>query len=381
MIFNTDDFKEYYFSKEGIYAYEQIEISPKDKYVAGGVFDKVVCWDVGSGEIVLEFMFDSGGGITDLSFSYDEKLLAVASVEGVSVIEIGTGAILWTTGENYGNQIYKVDFSPMGNYVLANHEKLELYDAREGTLVSNFSGILVSDAIFAETDDRVLISTLDGVSGEFLTPVGATVQEIDDFDGELFTTSRYTDPLQDDIKLTTEHVLGDMYTIGNSDLYSSSDGNYLALSHADGFIEVFDLNQGSNPVYAIAEHQMMVNDILFSEKVMATGCGDGRSMIFDLETGKIRSVLSLDHPIENIEFSQDGTKMMMYCPDIKSAFIFSVDSGEYLFKMESDNTMTKFGFTPDNKKAVMLLEDGTAIVGSLYTGVKELILAAENLID
>ena len=92
----------------------------------------------------------------------------------------------------------------------------------------------------------------------------------------------------------------------------------------------------------------------------------------------IRHVLPCAGYASGVEFSPDGTKLMLISigntDNRNYAYIYSVETGALLFRMEAGNTaIENFGFSKDGSSAVLLLKDGSAIVGKLYDSLDTMI--------
>ena len=370
--------------------YQDLSFSSDGKYLAGISGNLVSCWDANSGKKIFEVIDKDGAIISQVVFKPLSSYLAVAATDGVSLYDVLSNDVIWKVGKGDSNQVYRVVFSNNGKYMLARNLKVALYDAADGSLLSDFGSITVIDGIFHPNGISILMSRENGTFGAFSTPAGSTIEKVQDFREELFFTERYTEfknEKKDDdsgagnINLVSEHSTGPNYSQADSRMYTSLDGKYIALSHGDGFIEIWDIKKSAKPLYGIAEHNLPVKDVLFSGEVMASASLDGRVMLFDLSDGLLSHVVSFGTSVQRVEFSADGRRLIVYSEAENCAYVLSVESGAILFKLSGGEMKIKdIGFTLDGKKAVALLEDGSAIIGRLYPKLNDLLEHAKNIV-
>ncbi len=328
----------------------------------------VYVWDVKSDQLPWQFMMPDAEMATDVSISPTDHQLAVATLNGIHVLDMDTKEILWSLREEDSHQIFQGTFSPDGAYLLVEHEWIRLYDASSGVLLTDFNGLHGSDAVFQRDNGTVLISMQDGTFGAFTTPICATVQTWSSFTESLYTTPRFTPLQNDDMSLETWHSPGAPYENIPPQLFSSPNGKDLALAHSDGFVEIWDVEVSAQPLHGIAEHRMPVTDLLFFDRLVATASLDGRIMLFDLDVGAIQSVIPVGSPVHRLEFSVDGRKIMAYCPDIHTAYVYSTQKPVCLFALTgTSGPMADMGFTQDNTRSVLINKDGSAQVGTIYS--------------
>ncbi|MBO4838686.1 MAG: hypothetical protein J5493_04885 [Lachnospiraceae bacterium] len=208
----------------------------------------------------------------------------------------------------------------------------------------------------------------------------------DSFDGELVTTPRYTDPSQNIMLGELRHVCSDYYSTppGNANrkaaIYTDPETKYAVYTHYDGFIEAFDIRDPDNVKYSwcVAEHcYNSVTDLVFHGDLMAS-CGgfDPRCAVFDLSTGKMVHVLRGTGYTHQCEFSPDGSKLILLSGLTRNIIhVYAVQTGTLLYHYTAPEGLrfTDIGFTADSSASVALLEDGRALIGTLYGTLDELI--------
>lgn len=325
-------------------------------------------WELKKGQLFMEYSLREGETITDLSISSSSDQLIISNTNGIHVVNTKTHATVWTLHDEPNNQIFFGTFSPEGDYVLVKHEWIRLYNASDGTLLTDFGQIRGRDAIFHRINGTILISIEDGSSGTFTTPKSASVQNQTSFSDPLHKAPRFTAHQRDDISLETQHSVALPFGNVPPQMYSSPDGQYIAITHSDGFVEIWDVDVSSKPQYGIAEHKQRVTDLIFSDSLVATASFDGRVMLFDMELGHIRAVIPVGFPVQSIEFSPDGLKIMIYCSEIHTAYVYTTQNPICLFELKGKAApLMGLGFTKDNTKAVLINSDGSAQVGNIYS--------------
>lgn len=352
---------------------ELIRFSPSGRYLTASSWDNVIVWEYANGIIMQQFVNDTRN-ISQLLFSSDEKQLAIASTEGVKLMDLTTGDKIWSIGENLYNQIYRIRFSENGKYLLALNTKIAVHDVATGMLLTDLDGINVLDAVFDSASTSILVSLEDGSFATFSTPEGSSVKLVDSYEEKLFSTNRNNALSVGNVKIISEHQIGPMYQIANSMMCSSPDGNFVALAHGDGFIEIWDVRIDDTPLSGIAEHYNIVTDMVFSNGLLASSSRDGRVLIYDIENEKVRFIFPIGKEVTNIEFSNDGSKLIALCNECNTAYVYSTTSGAMLFQLlGKDIQITSVGFTESGDSAVAKRQDGSAIVGKLYQTLDELI--------
>jgi WD40 repeat protein len=336
--------------------------------LAAGSGQVVYLWNIEEGRLQMEYTMNEGDTVTDLSFSPSSNQLLISNTTGIHVVDIESNATIWSLVDEANYQMFKGTYSPNGEYILVKHEWLHLFDAYDGTLLTDFGGIRGSDAIFHQNNGTILISMEDGAFGAFTTPKSASIQTWTSFSDPLYTISRFTELKRGETSLETQHSVALPFANTPPRMYSSPEGHHLALAHSDGFVEIWDVDVSSRPKYGIAEHQLLVTDLLFSGNLVATASYDGRVMLFDLDLGQIRAVIPVGSQVHRIEFSADNKKIMIYCSEIHTAFVYTTKNPVCLFELKGATApMMDLGFTMDSTKAVLISSDGSAQVGTIYS--------------
>ncbi len=360
--------------------YFPIRFSGDGKTVAASSMSLYFVWDAETGALILQGTANvSSYGTTEVRLNYDGSVLVIMESEYLAAISVPDGETLWErTTES--NTVTSAVISPNGKYVAASGGIEGVFDIRTGEALSE-----MPCTAFSNDGTKVLTGTYSTAPALLCTPEYATAKIVESYDGELFTTPRYT-PTSSFLMLSLKHNPGEYYTTfpGNVNrktaVYISPDTHYAASTAADGFIEVFDVSDPDNPVdaYCIAEHcYNSVEDVVFNGSLMASVGGyDPRCAIFDLESGTMLHVLRGERYAHKAEFSEDGSKIMLLSGAGKNlVFVYSVQTANLLYRFEAPEgcSFTEIGFSSDGKQAVARLSDGRAMVGEVYTTLEEMI--------
>jgi WD40 repeat protein len=355
----------------------RLTFSPDGKWIAAGLGPFVAVWDASSGQLITRTPVTNAAAIYSLRISPDSKQLVYVEETRIVMLDPMSGEIIWIYNDPYPNQIYAVEFSPDGSSLLARHLYAVLLDVRNGNVLHDFGDMEVQGAVFDPSGATILFSLYDGGFGGYATPLGASVQRLDAYSGNLYRVERFTPIPEEKSHLISLHDPGTQVPPGQSRIFTAPNSRYAALAHGDGFIEVWDLSTAQTPAYGIAEHYQVVNDILFTETIMASGGRDGRVMIFDLEQGQLRFALTLGNTIHRLEISPDSTKLMALHDDGTSATVVSTVSGGILFELDGKGSPIKdMGFSVDGKQAVIITENGSAWIGQMHTEFADLLQAS-----
>ena len=364
--------------------YFPIYFSGNGKYVVSSSASMYFVWNAENGKLVLSGVSNAPGpmALGSAVINYDGSVVLYMTEDYLCAVEVKSGKLLWEiTTES--NVVTEARVSPNGKYVCAAGGISGVYDIKTGEMLSD-----LPCTAFSNDGTKVLSDTYSSDPSVLVTPEAATAKIVEGYEGELFTTPRYTPPSAF-VGVTLRHVDGDYYTTlpgsagRKSAMYISPDTKYAACTHYDGFIEVFDISDTDNVknAYCVAEHcYNSVEDIVFNGSLMAS-CGgyDPRCAIFDLENGTMVHVLRGEGYAWQCEFSEDGTKLMLLCGLKKNVvLVYSVRTGNLLYRITApgDLSFSEMGFSMDGTKAVARLTDGRAAVGELYGSLDALIKKA-----
>ena len=353
--------------------------SPDDRYLALESGSMGFVFDLTDGKPVLSFDMTNGGSpVSTLRFSPDGSRLVLPCNGKLRCFSVPGGDLLWETAEEVnlgGDGVLTV--SPDGRY-LAVSGSGGIFDLATGEKLSD-----VSATAFSHDGSLVLLNAYTAVPKLAATDLSATVKRLEGCSDPISKTVRYTDPAEQ-IQVTLSHNPGSFYSEDptvQARTFTDPTLRYLAYAHPDGFVELFDLEKGDGSAFAAyGEHcYHAVTDLVFHGSLLASAGGfDRRAVLFDCESGQILRVLQGSGFAEGVEFSPDGTKLMLLCTDrqtgAETACVYSVRTGDLLFTMEAEEkSVQEFGFSEDGARAILKLSDGSAVVGTLYADLDEML--------
>ena len=362
--------------------YGNIQYSGDGKRIAGTSGSYYCVWDAASGRLILNESVGDGEWVDHILINEDGSILLIMSSTFLKAVKVDDGRILW---EKYAdsNVVTEAYMSPDGTLVGTSGGIQGVFEVNSGKVIYPDGA-----TTFSSDGSKVMAAAYGNRPRLLVTPAAATLHKVAGFSEELFSTPRFSNPGKS-ITVSLRHNPGEIYTTppGNAGRksagYISPNLKYAAQTHYDGFIEVFDISDPDDPknAFCLAEHcYSSVEDLIFSDELMAS-CGgfDPRCVLYDLDKGQIRYVLAGREYCHGCEFSPDGSKIIMLCGyELDKAYVYSTESGNLLYLMEPDRDryFTRIGFTPDGSKAVAVMDDGSALVGEVYTDIDELIRQA-----
>ena len=360
--------------------YREIVYSGNGKHVAAVSGTMYFVWDAKTGKIEL-----SGEKEDDwpehIVMNNDGTIALIMSSNYLEAISIRTGKTLWSkTAES--NIVTEAYLSENGKYVSASGGISGVFDIATGNVI--YDGPATR---FSHDSRMVIADTYYNRPILLATPELSTVTTVNSFSEKLFTTPRNTN-LSQNVTITLKHFCSDIYSQESgrtTSSFTSPDTHYGAYCHYDGFIEVFDFSDLNNRVNicCLAEHcYNCISDLIFNGDLMAS-CGgyDPRCVIYDLQARQIRYVLAGTEYCHYCEFSPDGTKIIMVCGYYgNKAYVYSTDNGNLLYEFTAPegHYFRDGGFTNDGERVVAIIDDGSAMVGTLYLTIDEMLEAAAN---
>ena len=360
--------------------YSPIMFSGDGKTIAASSGNMYFAWNSESGKTILQGAYTNAYMLSEVLINYDGSTLLLMDSGTLAAVDVKTGSLLWTKSAE-SNIVTEADISPNGKYVCSAGGIEGVFDIRTGEVLTT-----QPCTAFSNDGTKVLCDTYGNDPSLLITPEAATAKLVDHFDGEIITTPRYTDPSEYIYLGELRHVCSDFYSTppGNANrkaaVYTDPETKYAAYTHYDGFIEVFDIRDPQNVfgTYCVAEHCFnSVADLVFNGDLMAS-CGgfDPRCAVFDLSTGQMVHVLRGTGYAHQCEFSPDGSKLILLCGASQDViYVYAVETGILLYHYTAPEglSFTGIGFTADSSTSVAILEDGRALVGTLYVTLDELI--------
>ena len=365
--------------------YQNMRFSNDGRYVCATSGAMYFVWDRNGGIVLsgsIEDLYEEGqfAGVEQVELNEDGSILLVMNSDLLQAIDVGSGNVIWQK-INESNIVTEAYISPNGRYVASTGGISGIFDLATGQTLCERSA-----TSFSSDSGMVIADTYTSKPVILCTPDSSTVSHISKWNGKLYSVDRYTDPGQT-ISITLNHFSSEIYQTPDrtSSSFISPDLKYGVYAHYDGFMEVFDISDPANArnIYSIAEHcYNCVSDLVFHEDLMAS-CGgyDPRCVLFDLKSGQIRNVLLGQEYCYGSEFSPDGTKIIILCGyELDQVYVYSTQSGNllYLFNAPEGREFHDIGFTEDGTLAVAVMDDGSAITGTVYPTIDELVMAASE---
>ena len=362
--------------------FDDYALSPDGKIVACDMklFGIILLFDTETGNLYDYFGFPQADSyaVSNMAFSSDSSRLSFVVNHKLYVIDPRIPQNVYMTSELY-TTVYSpsVEYSRDGKYIQVTEQNLYIYDAEtyyvvlfetaeEGTPFGN--AIALNDTIFAtKGNGQITIYSL---------PELTSVRQEKEAPGEL--VERYYPGIAPEgaVEMKGEHELIHGYWEQHSQLPDellvavnrySKDGNTSAIVYPDGAIELFDtfgdgtvketLSQLERPITAFG----MVNGMLVASDE------SGRMMFYDLENKNVVRILNDGAGYIGFSYSADGTLLMALRTGSRIIDVFSMKDAEKLFSMIGPVGFEEFAFTTDGKYAVGIMDDGTYLVGELFT--------------
>lgn len=331
--------------------YTKIRYSGNGEYVAAVSGNRYYVWKSSDGSLAFEKENDESYMDQDVLISYDGKIVLTMTSKFLKATNVITGEELWAK-EGGSDLVTQAFLSPDGRYVSANGGINGVFDLYSGELLCEESA-----SLFSNDSSKVITANTNGKADLLITPTYSDSVREKSYNGNLYSTPRYTEP-DGNLNITLIHNPEDLST-GGGMIYTSQDKKYVAYTHPDGFIEIFDFSNKENEVkrYSHAEHcYRTVTDLIFNSDLMAS-CGgyDPRCVLFDLSSGQIRNVLAGEGYCHRAEFSKDGSKIIILCGQEQNvAFVYSTDTGNllYTFRCSENEKIIDIGFDEDRKSVV-----------------------------
>ena len=379
MILSLDDMSETALERDRQRGYMNMRFNADGRYLSA-VSGAVSCvWDISTGRMIY-----SSDQYDAVAVTGDGQGLIASAQGSLAALELRGGKTLW---EIKGDAETPISFSlsPDGKYICAQGGISGIYDVNTGTKLSDSVGVA-----FSHDGTVMLVNPAQGTPSLLITPEYASVKTVDSYQGEFFTTPRYTEP-KGMISISLSHTPSDFYTTGPDSaarktyVYISPDLQYAAHTAVDGFIEIFDISDPDNArsLACIGEHcYFAVTDGVFSGSVFAS-CGgyDQRCVLFDVAQRKILHVLPGTEYMHACEFSKDGSKIILLCGKKKNvALVYTTASGNLLYRFDAPEgkSFEQIGFNEQGTEVAAVTSDGAAVVGELYPTLDDLMKAVKD---
>jgi WD40 repeat protein len=266
---------------------------------------RLVLWDVTTGEVIHEFATDAEvvGGHTDtircVAFGPDGTQVASAGDDGLLIIwDVATGAVVrqFTAGDG----INSISFNPDGTMLLAGSDDdlIILWDVTTGTEVRRYTGHdgAVNSVIFSADGEFILSGSDDDTARLWDVTTGAVIQEFIGHDGDVTSVvfhegGDYIITGSDDNTVRRWNVetaeLNRTYEGHDDDVNRialSPDGETMVSASDDGSVIWWRIGNG-DVLDTFTEHTDTVLDVAFSPEgdYLLSTAEDGTARLWDIK--------------------------------------------------------------------------------------------------
>lgn len=363
-------------------------------------------WDTAEEVLRSEY-----GGI----LSPDGKLLAVGrSIEGFTIVDTGTGEILWESGFNNSNTIYGLAFADNDTLVAA-HGQVQIYRLSDRKMVFS-TGKEHETYGFDMAAGRLIMPLRAGGSMINLMPVEedtalphAVMETRENFNPENLVITTTVLPLagnwngndigffdEDGNQITVEldepglvyvfenegYILHPTRGLERPFVYISPDGEWQAMLRNDD-VDVFRAKEGPEPVRTIASNNYQRLCAAIYGDLLVLGAYAENLSVYDLKTGECLGTMDTGAMCTKIQFSADGKHIITFSAMDEEATVINMENWAVIMKIPVKNAGSvaytlSIGFSPDGKEAIVLYPDGHAEVGVLAPDLETLVERARK---
>ncbi len=300
-------------------AISNIVFSPDGKLVASSDFDGFIkMWDVNNGEEIASIKLN--GRVTTMKFSLDGKSLFIGSNNGdITSLDTRNGSS--TMFDNHGQGFVELDISPDGNLLIAGgvdgfiriwniQTKALVFDLNQGSVIKDLKFSPDGTSIISSGEDNV-IKVWDAITGK----------------------EKYHRPTN---------------FFGAFSINISPDGKQ-AVSGSDKGVEIWDMSSGET-IRTLTDSNFSADDTGFfspNGKLIATyrSYNNGHVFIWDSESGKQISTITLDFYISDMAFSYDNKYMITGSED-GSTRLWEIESGREVSRMLQQGRIYSIELSP-----------------------------------
>ena len=225
-----------------------------------------------------------------------------------------------------------------------------------------------------------------------LYPGNGSQYPIDRYDGTLLEIPDYTEPEHED---GTMLMLNDPYGSGTTGYilskgFFSPDTRFHLIINLGGYIPIYDLEKGNEPVYriydfSVGDHVEAV-DVSFSadSRYAAVAGAAGHVAVYDLETGSmVRSFTDtyLANSLSECKFNRSGNYLMVANWNRSGFRIYSVTNGQTVYVMNAVSEVDAWGFDEKTGDAILKYKDGSALAARMFEDDEALLSYARNRVE
>ena len=353
---------------------EQYGFTPDGKFAAcKSALGFVAWWDAETGELMglQGASANQGASSNEVALSPDSKHIAFVASDHLYVYDLygdfQQNALLDITLEST-NISPNVRYSEDGSYLFVSAQHFYIYDAhtgvryykKEATFGSAYSnGVDLGDVMF--------LTRNDGVAVLLSHPSIATVQTLPSFDGTLlpaYNELAFAKLEGKDVPmLMGEHELTDAFLKStahtgpelNNKMFVSLDGTRIAITYADGIIELFKTDGDGTVDTMLAQLTDMIGALGMTDDVMVASDDLRRVLFYDLNQGEIITILNNDeYWYTDLAFDPTGTYVMGLRHTRRIIDVYETHTAQYLFSMRTtdDGGFVSMAFSEDGRYAV-----------------------------
>ena len=297
--------------------------------------------DADSGQEIRHFSHPQA--ITETSFSPDGRLLATASLDGVTWV--------WDTADGrkrlhlaHGDSVEAMAFSPDGHWLAT--------AARDNS--ARIWSIATGRELFHLNQDSPAWHVAFSADGKTLAIITENAGL------RLLTLSNVIEAFR------VQHAA----SIESAQF--SPDGRFIATASVDGEARIIDANNGK--LLFRLEHGSEVNHASFSAdgKQLATAAADGTVRLWDATTGKERLRMAHADKAWRAVFDEAGGRLLSVSED-GTARVWDTANGAERLRLRHDGSVLDAAFSPGGHWVVTASADGTARLWDAQTGLERFI--------
>ena len=358
--------------------YSNFCFSPDGMYVAASSYRLLAVWNAVTGKQLLSVDIDDVENIGDIAFCPNSSIIGLSSNKGFALFDMSSQSVVLSDQDG---SPCSIEFDPNGDYFAANYRLNPIYDMHTLKKIEALEDLQITFASFCANDKAVLVFTGKGFNMLSL-PAASMIKTAAAYSGELFEQIRWS-PIKKWSSINSNHGFSSVsdgrifYERG----YDDPTGRYFAQTYVDGMIDIWEPAVSADQAYMLFEHNDVVTDLTFYGTLVASSDFYGDVVMFDLSSGKILYTFPSGGKVTHIEFSPDGSKLIILNAQENKAQVLSARSGNLLITLPgSDHEISKVGFTADGSNAVAVFTDGGAVYCEVFNGLHALVKHAKSLL-